>query len=283
MIRTRVVVGSILALVATGVLLGDDSLSPWYPFLFGSLLAMGFLAGRELVRLFPAEVRPPEALTLTGILCCLVANWVPTIRAGLGHPPGSPWPLLVLIPTAVLIASLLLEMRRYTGEPGRALPRVAATVFAVGYLGVLPGFFAQIRFVPENAALLLALTIFVPKGNDIAAFFTGTFLGRTRMTPVLSPKKTWEGFAGGMLGGTLVAVAGSFVAPVFGGLLEAVAFGLVVGLAGVLGDLAESLIKRECQTKDASRNIPGFGGLLDVVDSVLFAAPVVYLWFTTGQ
>ncbi len=63
-------------------------------------------------------------------------------------------------------------------------------------------------------------------------------------------------------------------------MLEAIAFGLVMGLAGVLGDLAESLIKRDCQTKDASKSIPGFGGLLDVIDSVLFAAPVAYVWFT---
>ena len=110
------------------------------------------------------------------------------------------------------------------------------------------------------------------------------------MTPLLSPKKTWEGFAGGMLGGTLVAV---IVAARCGAVRcralpprrawRRSAFGLVVGLAGVLGDLAESLIKRDCQTKDASKSIPGFGGLLDVIDSVLFAAPVAYLWFTCSR
>jgi phosphatidate cytidylyltransferase len=97
---------------------------------------------------------------------------------------------------------------------------------------------------------------------------------------VLSPKKTWEGFTGGMIGGSLIAVGIGQVWPVFSGLAEAVAFGVVVGLAGVFGDLAESLVKRECQTKDASKSIPGFGGLLDVVDSVLFAAPVAFLWFS---
>jgi phosphatidate cytidylyltransferase len=67
------------------------------------------------------------------------------------------------------------------------------------------------------------------------------------------------------------------------GALEAIGFGLAVGLAGVLGDLAESLIKRDCQTKDASKDIPGFGGLLDVIDSVLFAAPVALLWYTCSR
>jgi phosphatidate cytidylyltransferase len=126
----------------------------------------------------------------------------------------------------------------------------------------------------------------VPKGNDIAAFFTGTFVGRHKMTPLLSPKKTWEGFIGGMIGSVLVAIGLSFAvpkgaAPIFpGGVPEAAAFGVVIGLAGVLGDLAESLIKRDCHTKDASKSIPGFGGLLDVVDSVLFAAPIAFVWFT---
>jgi phosphatidate cytidylyltransferase len=92
-----------------------------------------------------------------------------------------------------------------------------------------------------------------------------------------------------MLGSIAVAVGLSFAVPsdtssVFhGGVWEAAAFGLVIGMAGVLGDLAESLIKRDCQTKDASKSIPGFGGLLDVVDSVLFAAPVAYLWFLLGK
>jgi phosphatidate cytidylyltransferase len=281
MIRTRLVVGTVLTLIAAGVLLGDDYLAPWFPVLFFSLQGLGLLAGRELIRLFPVEVRPSSVLTLTGILCCLAVNWIPTVRERLGYPSGSSWPLLVFVTSCVLIAGMVIEMRRYTGVPGRALPRITATTFTLLYLGVLPCFFVQLRFLPAHAALSLALTIFVPKGNDIAAFFTGTLLGRHRMTPALSPKKTWEGFAGGMIGGTLVAVAGSYLAPVFrGGQAEAAAFGLVVGLAGVLGDLAESLIKRECQTKDASQTIPGFGGLLDVVDSVLFAAPVAYLWFT---
>lgn len=282
MIRTRVVVGSLLALAAAGVLVGDAYLAPWFPCLFACLMALGLLAGRELVALFPEPMRPSELLTVAGILLCLAVNWYPTLRTELGYAPGSAWGLLVVVFTAVLVAAFLLEMRRYTGEPGRAVPRLGATVFAVAYLGVLPSFFAQLRFLPtEHAAWLIALTIFVPKGNDIAAFFTGTFLGRHKMTPVLSPKKTWEGFAGGMVGGTLVAVGVSFAVPVFpGGVGEAIGFGLAVGLAGVLGDLAESLVKRDCGTKDASKSIPGFGGLLDVVDSVLFAAPVAYLWFS---
>jgi len=282
MIRTRLIVGTIMALAAAAVLIGDDYIVPGgFPFLFFCLMGMGILGGRELVRLFPEPIRPSETLVITGILLCLGANWYPMGRADLGYTPGSTWAMLVVLLAAVLFTAILLEMYRFSGEPGHAVPRIGTTLLAVGYLGVLPCFFAQIRFLPvPHTSIMLALVIFVPKGNDIAAFFTGTFLGRHKMTPILSPKKTWEGFAGGMIGGTLVAVGFSFVQPVFpGGVLEAIGFGLAVGLAGVFGDLAESLLKRDCQTKDASQNIPGFGGLLDVVDSVLFAAPVAYLWF----
>jgi phosphatidate cytidylyltransferase len=282
MIRTRLLVGSILALVAGGVLIGDDHLAPgWFPFLFASLMALGVIAGRELLNLLPESTRPSQPLVLAGVLLCLAANWYPKARGELGPPVASAWGVIAAVFAATLIAAFLVEMRRFTGEPGRALPRIAATVLAVAYLGVLPCFFAQIRFLPGHSALLLALVIFVPKGNDIAAFFTGTFLGRHKMTPLLSPKKTWQGFAGGMVGGVLVAVGvWAWQPEVFlHGAVEAIGFGLAVGLAGVFGDLAESLVKRDCQTKDASKSIPGFGGLLDVVDSVLFAAPVAYLWF----
>jgi len=278
MIRTRVIVGTILALAAGGILIGDNYLAPaWLPCLFVCLMALGILAGRELVRLIPAPIRPSECLVLTGTVLCLAANWAP-----LAVGSASVWPLVVVVISATLILAMLLEMHRFTGEPGVVVPRLGTTLLAVVYLGVLPCFFAQIRFLPrEHTSLLLALTIFVPKCNDIAAFFTGTFLGRHKMTPLLSPKKTWEGFAGGMIGGTAVAVIVSLIVPVFlGGVLEAIGFGITIGIAGILGDLAESLIKRDCQIKDASKSIPGFGGLLDVVDSVLFAAPVAYLWFS---
>ncbi|MBA4064330.1 MAG: phosphatidate cytidylyltransferase [Isosphaera sp.] len=275
MIRTRLAVGAALALAAAGVLVGDDHLTvPGLPFpcLFACLMLMGVLGPLELLRLLPEPTRPSGPLVPAGVLLCLAANW---------YPPGSVWGMLVAVSCGVLVAAFVVEIARYDGEPGRAVPRVAATVLAVGYLGVLPVFFAQTRFLSaSHGALLLALTIAVPKGNDVFAFFTGRFLGRHPMAPRLSPKKTWEGFAGGMAGGAAVAVGIDLAAGVFpGGMIEAAGFGLAVGLAGVFGDLAESVVKRDGLAKDASKAIPGFGGLLDVVDSVLFAAPVAYLWF----
>jgi phosphatidate cytidylyltransferase len=102
------------------------------------------------------------------------------------------------------------------------------------------------------------------------------------MTPVLSPKKTWEGAFGGLTLATLVAIGIDQFAPnspLRQDVVWEVAFGLSVGLAGMLGDLAESLIKRDCQSKDASAAVPGFGGILDVVDAIIYSAPVCYVWF----
>lgn len=286
MIRTRLWVGTLLALGAGGVLVGDTYLAhhgfAYFPFLFAALMLLGVLGSRELLNLFPDTTRPSVPLVTFGTLALLAANWYPVIRHEFSPDRASPWAMLVVVSVGVLICAFLLEMASYTGEVGRATPRIALTTLAIAYLGLLPCFFAQIRWLaadPTTSAVMLALVVFVPKCNDIGAFFTGTFLGRHKMTPLLSPKKTWEGFAGGMTAGAVTAVGLSFAAPVFSGWPEAVAFGLAVGGAGILGDLAESLLKRDYGAKDASKSIPGFGGVLDVVDSVLFAAPVAYLWF----
>ena len=130
----------------------------------------------------------------------------------------------------------------------------------------------------DYGTVALALAIFVPKCCDIGAYSIGRLIGRHKMTPVLSPKKTWEGLAGGLA----LAAAAAVLLNRLGGLgygdPAAACLGLTVGGAGVLGDLAESLVKRDFQHKDASQVVPGFGGVLDVVDSIVFAAPVSYCW-----
>jgi phosphatidate cytidylyltransferase len=151
------------------------------------------------------------------------------------------------------------------------------------YLGLLPSFLAQLRWLDDaqtyKPVAALALAIFVPKCCDIGAYFTGRLLGRHPMSPILSPKKTWEGLLGGLVLSAVVAVAINRPLSVLrGGDLSAAGFGLAVGGIGALGDLAESLIKRDCRRKDASQVVPGFGGVLDVVDSIVFAAPLAYCW-----
>jgi phosphatidate cytidylyltransferase len=284
MIRTRVVVGSLLAAAALGLLIADQWLAPWFPALFLCLMFLGVLAIRELVRLFPRVFRPSEPLAIVGVLLVLAANWYTVVQKVVAPAlpaPASPWEPVLFVFVGVMIAAFLVEMYRYR-EPGAAVPRLGLLMLAVAYLGLLGSFLAQLRWLtdPGRGTYLLALTIFVPKGGDVGALFTGILIGRHKMTPTLSPKKTWEGFTGGLITAMVVAIGFHLVGKIFpGGMLEAAAFGLAAGVAGVLGDLAESLIKRDCLTKDAAQSIPGFGGLLDLIDSVLFTAPVAYWWF----
>src|SRR5262249_20197212 len=211
------------------------------------------------------------------VAAVVLANW----PAHLGKL-GDPWLWVAGTFAAVVLSAFLSEMASFR-EPGNSVTRIAVATWVVAYLGLLPSFFAQLGWLggeekPRSGTLALALAIFVPKCCDIGAYFTGRLLGRHQMTPVLSPKKTWEGFAGGLVASAATAFGINRLGPVLPGGewsdLAAVGFGLTVGVAGVFGDLAESLVKRDCQKKDASQVVPGFGGVLDVVDSVIFAAPV---------
>jgi phosphatidate cytidylyltransferase len=291
--RKRLIMGALMALLAAGVLLADGYLAGWlggrfYPCLFVAVLLLIVLSCLELHALLGALARPPLYLTLAGTVLLSLASW-PGWLAGLGHDP---WRDVAWTFAALVLVYFLYEIAVFR-EPGNVVVRAALFVWILAYLGLLPAFLVQLRFWPDEpdgasaqarGAAALALVIFVPKCCDIGAYFTGRYLGRHRMTPLLSPKKTWEGFAGGMAAAVATAlVLGWLVVPLFRrGPIEAVLFGLVVGVAGVLGDLAESLIKRDCGAKDASRSVPGFGGVLDVVDSVLFAAPVAYWWLRGG-
>jgi phosphatidate cytidylyltransferase len=274
MLRTRLWMGAILIALASGVLVVDQFLGPWYPFLFVFVTAVALASCYELLRLLEQTARLPAWLCYASIAAILTANWMPLLFAG-----STAWPLIAGTFAAVVLSGFLVEMATFR-EPGSSVTRIALVVFLTGYLGLLSCFLVQLRWSDSElrSTVALALAIFVPKFCDIGAYFTGRLLGRHRMTPVLSPKKTWEGFAGGLVVSALAAFA---INRLGGGLrdMAALGFGVTVGGAGVLGDLAESLIKRDCQKKDASQSIPGFGGVLDVVDSVLFAAPVAYCWF----
>jgi phosphatidate cytidylyltransferase len=299
MLKHRLIAGSLMAAGVMAILFGDALLSdalgrPVLPFLGVLTLTAGFFATRELVGIIPEPNRPHRGLCLLGVTALLAVHFV---QAGVGTVPGlgrfgpRSWEPVALVFAGCVLAAFLVEMYRYTGS-GNSVTRIAHAVLVMAYTGLLTGFFVKLRWLTPDAdhphvpAVYLALAVFVPKCCDIAAYFVGRLLGRHPFTPRLSPKKTWEGFAGGFAGGVFAAcflhgfglVSG--VGPAFRyGWGEAVAFGVVVGFVGVLGDLAESLIKRDGQTKDASQTVPGFGGLLDVFDSVLFAAPVAYVWF----
>jgi phosphatidate cytidylyltransferase len=273
--------GACLIALAAAMLIGDRRNDPWYPFLFLFVVAVGAGATVELLSLLPQETRPPRVLSLAAVLAVLVANW----PGHVGYPAlGTPLELVLSVFAGAVLTVLLVEMATFK-EPGASVVRMAVGVWVIAYLGVLPSFLAQLRWLRgasdsgvDRGAVALALAIFVPKVCDIGAYFTGRFFGRHPMAPVLSPKKTREGFLGGLAVAVITTVLVNHQVPLLAGDLAAAGFGLTVGLAGIFGDLAESLVKRDCRRKDAGSAVPGFGGVLDVIDSVVFAAPVAYWW-----
>ena len=299
MLRKRLIVGSLMAAGIAAILVADAFLKdalfgfPFYPFLFAFTLVAGYLGTRELVAILPEPNRPPRWVAAVGVLLLLGSHFLqaavhPLLPGSEGFDPQS-WKVPAYAVGGFVLLAFLAEMHRYRGG-GHSVSKVAHALLAVAYLGVLPSFFLKLRWLtfpdrPDATGLMLALAIFVPKCGDIAAYFVGRAFGRNKFSPHISPKKTWEGFFGGFGGAVFAAVGLLLIGRARGvevfvyGWAEAVLFGLAGGYAGVLGDLAESMIKRDGNTKDASQAVPGFGGLLDVFDSVLFTGPVAYLWF----
>ncbi len=275
--------GACLIALAVAMLVFDrrSGLGVPYPFLLLFFVVVAVGATVELLGLLDAQLRPPRAACVVAVLVVLAANW--PYHCGY-RTLGAPLEVVTSAFAATALGLFLVEMARYR-EAGGSVARIAVGVWVVAYLGLLPSFLAQLRWLGEadessgdRGLIAVALAIFVPKVCDIGAYFTGRAFGKHRMAPVLSPKKTWEGFAGGMIAAALLSAAANRRYGILPDVPAAIGFGLTVGLAGVLGDLAESLIKRDCKKKDAGAAVPGFGGVLDVIDSILFAAPVAYWW-----
>jgi phosphatidate cytidylyltransferase len=285
MLRTRLWMGAVLIALVVGVLAVDEHLAPWFPFLFALVVGLALVATFELLHLLPTDVRPASWLCCLGIAAVVAANWIPHLSM---TTSPSPWLMVGVSFAAFVLLVFLVEMATFR-EPGYSVTRMALAVWLLSYLGLLPSFLMQLRWLPPTPAhstAALMLTVFVPKCCDIGAYCTGRVIGKHQMTPALSLKKTWEGAAGGLATAVLAAVLLDRFGPA-AVLEESVAaeagFGLSLGVAGMFGDLAESLVKRDCRHKDASQAVPGYGGVLDVVDAILFAAPVSYVWLAMLQ
>ena len=281
---TRIITGVTLTVVVLGLLTLDYFTYPWSLGFLALCLGALCMAAWELAHLLPNDNKPHPVTAVLCVAALVACCWLPVL-------PGLEWMehqrALTLLTTFIgLVVILFLVAMRFYHGPAGVVARLAAVVFIMAYLGLLPASLITLRWAGhDNPALGLAcilVTIFTTKCCDIGAYYTGRFFGRHRMTPVLSPKKTWEGLSGGLAFSTLVSLLLWRLAAGLTGLefnpLWAAGFGLTVGLAGALGDLAESMIKRDLGIKDAANWLPGFGGMLDLIDAVLFAAPVAWLW-----
>ena len=302
MLSTRLLFGLLMVAGLVVALWIDEWFAPWYPFWLLICAAVMIAASRELVNLLASTTMRPSANSVFGgVLALLIANWVPhvaidvEVRDGLtalNYDPARPQAALSFILlsfVAVVMVSFVVQSLQFQ-KPGRATPRIAGTLFVLGYVGLLGSFIIQMRWFEGTHEGLVALLFLVSaaKGADTGAYTVGRLAGRHKLWPALSPHKTIEG----AIGGLIFAVAASLiVAAISRYALElpvlnwskAALFGLIIGVVAQIGDLMESMIKRDCERKDASDAVPGFGGILDVADSLLFAGPVAFVfWLRYG-
>jgi phosphatidate cytidylyltransferase len=281
-LRNRLILAPTMLGVLFTVLLFDHLIERWTDIggvgLLGLLLILLPLGTVELATLFAAErVRPYRFIAAVG---CTALTLHAFLTQFAWFQPIAASALAFIIVFVMLLAAL---RRAWTRQTHEAIVHMAGTVLAMLYLGGLAWFLLALRVkegerVIGSTAIIL-MVLLVVKGTDIGAYIGGRLIGRHKLIAWLSPGKTWEGLACGLL--TSAAIAMAF-APVITNLLwwQAAIFGVVIGGIGQLGDLLESLMKRDAEVKDSSQLFPGMGGVLDVMDSPLLAAPFAYLLFS---
>ncbi|MDQ6682372.1 MAG: phosphatidate cytidylyltransferase [Chloroflexota bacterium] len=287
MLRTRMLTAAILGpIVVAAVLLGE----PWLSLLVGCVV---FLSLVELIALLDAGgFEPPQVVALGAGFAVAAAGIVAANSANVGGLASTllratqvPGLATMTFAAAVLLVGVVAFTRE---DPRRGFVTWSVTAFGIAYIGLLAPFMAVVaHLAPPGGsaaspvgifglrsgvawALLLLLVVW---GYDTGAYLTGRWLGRRRLIDHISPSKTVEGLAGGLVAATMAAGIGILLVglPAWHALL----IGPAVGLAAQAGDLAESMLKRAADRKESGFLIPGHGGVLDRVDSFLFAAPVL--------
>jgi phosphatidate cytidylyltransferase len=275
MLKYRLIFGTLMTIAFVAIVLFEG----WFGGLFTggtpiSLLLVGLVILLEVAGMFELS----KLAMAKGIKILLPVSIPASILLSISWYCGfvGIFPMASYLSMAFAVMACFLYYRIRYGLSG-VFVNCGAACFAIAYLGVLGAFVPAVRmaFGPWHLLML----VFVVKCSDIGAYTAGRLFGKHKFSPVISPKKTWEGMAGGVVLAVLAAVAFA----VFCGIMSwplAIVFGIVFAFLGQLGDLAESMLKRDAETKDSSNTVPGFGGILDVVDSVLITAPFGYLFFS---
>lgn len=182
------------------------------------------------------------------------------------------WELFFITATCFIVFGMQLARR----ETEQAVLSVSTTIFGILYISWLFSFIIKLKLLPSGANLA-AFLVLVTKASDMGAYAFGSLFGRHTLIQRISPKKTWEGAIGGFLSSILLAYLIRGLIPQIS-IKQALYLGAFLGAIAQIGDLYESLLKRDCQTKDASGLFPGLGGMLDVIDSIIFTAPIFYFY-----
>jgi len=265
--------------LVTAILLPIGILTIWQGgWIFTALVAV-FLIGAawEYTRMFQTKgLKPASLIILPGVLMVLVDR-------NMNGFTNAHW-----IISGLVLASLIYHLVAYERGSDQAATEFGITLGGVFYIGWIGAYLVSLRNLPEGMwwILLVLPSVWLA---DAAAYFAGKGLGRHKLAPRLSPKKTWEGYIGGIITGTLLTVALARLLQMLagGGTTITIMRGLWVGLAmsalPTLGDLGESMVKRQLGFKDSSNLLPGHGGFFDRIDSWLWAAVlgyylVMWLW-----
>jgi phosphatidate cytidylyltransferase len=184
------------------------------------------------------------------------------------------WELLFIV--VGLLALILMQFKRRQNEG--VIVNISTTLFGILYISWFFSFLIKIRYLPGGTGFLASILL-ITKLGDIGAYFVGSRFGKAPLFPRISPKKTVEGSLAGLFFSILAALA---CQPLLNfSYLHLFLVGLCLGTLGQLGDLSESLIKRDCGVKDSGKLLPGMGGILDEIDSLLFNAPAFYFYIST--
>ena len=250
------------------------------------VLLIAFLALAGLLEFYGlAQKRGLACFKISGVIggVLLMVGTFLNVTGHLGTANGSPARVNDFETGFLILFVLGLCLRQLLAKENPAgLTAIAVTLLGLMYVPWLLNFIQKINFFPHvEGKYFLLYFILLTKFSDMGAYVVGSLIGKNKMIPRISPGKTWEGFVGAILvstGASLVFVH------FFGGHMagmntyHAVVLGVILSTTAVIGDLIESLFKRECGAKDSGSILPGIGGILDLLDSLLFNAPIMYLY-----
>lgn len=255
MFKTRLISGIVLVIIALATIISGS----WI--LFFTLLAVSLIGMRELYKVMKVSDEHVTVLELVGYLGAVL--YYIAMKADFGN-----------YGTMAIIISMILILFVYVfGYPKYHAEQVMAAFFGVIYVAVMLSFIYLTRSLPDGK-FLVWLIFLCSWGCDTCAYCVGMLIGKHKMAPVLSPKKSVEGAVGGVVGAILLGII--YAAATKGGMVEYAIICGVGALISMVGDLAASAIKRNQGIKDYGKLIPGHGGILDRFDSVIFTAPIIY-------
>ena len=250
------------------------------------VLLVAFLALAGLVEFYGlAQKRGLACFKISGVIGggLLMVGTFLHVTGHLGTANGSPARVNDFETSFLILFVLGLCVRQFVSRSNTlGIQAISTTLFGLMYVPWLLNFIQKINFFPGvEGKYFLLYFILITKFSDMGAYIVGSLIGRHKMIPRISPGKTWEGFGGAIVvstGASLVFV--HFLGDHMAGMnwVHAVVLGVILSSTAVIGDLIESLFKREAGAKDSGNILPGIGGILDLLDSLLFNAPIMYLY-----